>query len=355
MKVLILGTESDDCLGSVTRYCKEAFAKFGHAVRVFDVCKSQYLRSRELSRIKGSIKKVLPFPHKIKLVRLLEKMRRNKSLIESVFEFEPDIVFAINGEEISVSAICKIRKRMKVKFVNWFIDPLTSRFHRKLAETVSGAYDYFFSINSPEINRRVKLSSPCVAWFPMACYPPLHREMELSREELAMYGSDVCFVGTVNAEREKILEKLLDFDLKVWCPPKHAGGRIIKPRSKLAPYYQGRGAYAEELSRVYNAAKVIVDIQVPRIKPLYATTLRPFEVGGCGGFLICDNSPVIAKLYRIGEEIVCYDNEEELHGKTRYYLEHPAERRMIAQRCHERTYSEHTYEHRISKMLELIV
>ena len=46
--------------------------------------------------------------------------------------------------------------------------------------------------------------------------------------------------------------------------------------------------------------------------------------------------------YKLGEEIVVYEDNEDLLRKVKYYLAHPKEREEIARRGYERTIREHS-------------
>jgi spore maturation protein CgeB len=355
MRVLLLGAHGNDCLGSITQYCHKAFLKLGCEVKLFDLRQSQYLRTPGLINLREKIKNKLPFStRQIKIVDFLEKLRMNRILFATALDFRPQLIFTLNGERIGLKTLSKLHKHLKAKLVNWYIDPLTSPYHRRLVEVISDFYDYFFIIDSLEIRNLVEISTPNVFWLPMACDPEVHTKIDLTEEEQKAYGSDVCFVGTITPVRERILETLLDFDLKIWGPPNNPYGRWLKKNSKLKNYYQGRAAFGEELIKIYNAVKINLEIHSQHGKPIYSSTMRVFEVTGCGGFLLADYSPVHSQLYHITEEIICYYNEKDLKEKIRYYLNNFFQRQTIAQRGREHTYKEHTYLQRISKVLELI-
>lgn len=67
-----------------------------------------------------------------------------------------------------------------------------------------------------------------------------------------------------------------------------------------------------------------------------ALNQRVFDVPATGAFLLTDYSPELEEHYRIGEEIVCFGNVEELKEKARYYLAHDAEREAIARNGYEK-------------------
>jgi len=84
-------------------------------------------------------------------------------------------------------------------------------------------------------------------------------------------------------------------------------------------------------------------------KPGYAVNERLFWICGAGGFQLADENPIIRDFY--DEDEVPMATAEEFKEKFKYYLAHPEERKKIAKKAHERTLREHTYEHRITKIL----
>jgi spore maturation protein CgeB len=79
---------------------------------------------------------------------------------------------------------------------------------------------------------------------------------------------------------------------------------------------------------------------------------RTFEVPGAGGFLLTEVAPELERFFAIGTEIVAFASPGELVERARYYLVNPDERDAIARAGHARTIAEHTYEQRISQILE---
>jgi spore maturation protein CgeB len=88
-------------------------------------------------------------------------------------------------------------------------------------------------------------------------------------------------------------------------------------------------------------------------KDFYLTP-RVFEVSACGTFILTEQNSGFKELYKIGEELVCYSNLDEMINLVHYYLEHPDEREEIAQRAQKRTYQDHTFEKRFSHILSQI-
>lgn len=82
--------------------------------------------------------------------------------------------------------------------------------------------------------------------------------------------------------------------------------------------------------------------------------LRCFDVMGSGGFLLTNYQEECVELFEPDHELVIYYNIDELEDKVKYYLQHETERVRIAEKGFERVQAEHTYRHRINRMLEII-
>jgi spore maturation protein CgeB len=79
---------------------------------------------------------------------------------------------------------------------------------------------------------------------------------------------------------------------------------------------------------------------------------RTFEVPGAGGFLLTEVASGLERYFKIGSEVATFASPGELVDKVHYYLARPDERDAIAHAGHMRATAEHTYEQRISEVLE---
>jgi spore maturation protein CgeB len=81
---------------------------------------------------------------------------------------------------------------------------------------------------------------------------------------------------------------------------------------------------------------------------------RIFEVPGYGGFLLTEPAEDLGRYFVTGKEIETFASADELAGKIRHYLDHPAERDAIATTGHDRVRREHTYESRFQDLLKRV-
>ncbi|MFQ5961913.1 MAG: glycosyltransferase [Candidatus Methylomirabilales bacterium] len=303
---------------------------------------------------RGTARALLPFYDR--LSSLLNAGTVSGRLFAECRKFRPDILLVIKGANLRASVLGRIRRRVKPLLVNWYGDSLLTPGAGEFVERDSGVYDFFFIIDDKRALERVKVRSRHVATLPFACDPEFHRPPLLTAEERAAYGSPVAFVGTVVPSREKALGAVRDFGLKIWGPPRNPWGTWDPNRSPLGSHWQGRPAWGEETVEIYAASDIILDIHIlfGEPVPICNVTARVFEVSACGGFLLTNACDQLERLYAVGTEMVCYDSLEELRRLIAHYLAHPEERREIAAQAQRRARQEHTFKHRLGRMLELV-
>lgn len=90
--------------------------------------------------------------------------------------------------------------------------------------------------------------------------------------------------------------------------------------------------------------------------PAAGVGVRPFEVTGCGRFLLTSDARAeIHRLWAPGEVgIYRHGDPADLARQIRYYIDHPEEREEAAQAAHQRTVREHTYPVRVRRLLEIV-
>ena len=79
---------------------------------------------------------------------------------------------------------------------------------------------------------------------------------------------------------------------------------------------------------------------------------RTFETTGCGTFRLTNYSQNLEKLFKIGEEIVVYENIKDLDEKIYYYLNNPIERKKIENAGYLRSKKDHTFLERVKTIIE---
>ena len=78
---------------------------------------------------------------------------------------------------------------------------------------------------------------------------------------------------------------------------------------------------------------------------------RDFEVLSCGGLYLTTFDWELARAFRVGEEVLCYQNIWDCVEQIKYYLRNPEEARQIANAGRERILKEHTWTNRMATLL----
>lgn len=161
---------------------------------------------------------------------------------------------------------------------------------------------------------------------------------------------EMVLVGGHNPRREQFVGRLLDLPLEIYGKwgKQTRGNRALKER------VVSRGVWGEELLRVYNTSKIVLNITNWDPARYVALNQRVFDVPATGAFLLTDYSPELEEHYRIGEEIACYREVEDLREKARYYLAHDPERSAIAARGYARALTLPTIRDRMQAVIRRV-
>ncbi|MFK7927749.1 MAG: glycosyltransferase [Myxococcota bacterium] len=113
--------------------------------------------------------------------------------------------------------------------------------------------------------------------------------------------------------------------------------------------YRGWAGHFDELTRIYSAARVHVD--VGRLYQLDIVPMRIFDVIAAGGFVVAQHSEALAELLTPGVEVVTWKTPSELAEKVARYLADEGARKRVVQAGRARIVREHTIAHRVRHML----
>jgi spore maturation protein CgeB len=109
--------------------------------------------------------------------------------------------------------------------------------------------------------------------------------------------------------------------------------------------------YYKIMPLIFRYSKINLNMTLRTIKS--GIPLRVFDILGAGGFLITNYQSDIANYFDIGEDLVCYESEEDLVEKVGYYLEHEEERKRIAENGYRKVKQFHNYEVRLNEIFRI--
>lgn len=107
-----------------------------------------------------------------------------------------------------------------------------------------------------------------------------------------------------------------------------------------------------EMPLIFHCSGINLNITLRAIQT--GLSLRIFDVLACGGFLLTNYQSELPSMYELQNEVETFCSKEELLDKIRYYLAHDTERNKIAANGFRRTLQEHTWSHRLTKMIQIL-
>jgi spore maturation protein CgeB len=333
MKILFSGYHNPKFL-TITEYMERAIEALGHELLIFD--DRQHI-------VPGRVRQRIKWFHQFDLNHI------NNKIVSLAVEKKPDIAIITGGHRIAASTV-RALKNNNIYTMLWTIDaPLN---FQPIID-VAPLYDHIFCQGTEAIELLDQEGIQGAQWLPMACDPHEHRPVELSAEEKEHYGNDVVFVGSYYPGRAEFFERLVNFDLGIWGP----GWEKLESKSKLRKCIKGFHTPPSEWLKIYSASKIVLvtHYQDPEKRfPVYQASPKIFEAMACGTFTVSDNQRDVFSLFKAGEHLIRFDNPGELVEKIKHYLDHSEERERIALQGREEVLKNHTYEHRIKKLLSVV-
>ena len=261
-----------------------------------------------------------------------------------------DLIIFFKGEFVRKELLKKIRASQGAKIINIFHDnPL---FYYIPYDAIA-EYDHFFVKDTYVLSELEKAGFVNCHYLPQGCSPRYHKKVKasgLSSADRKRYSADISIIGSIYPHRQKILENLEGYDLKIW-------GKGIWPEvdrtSWILKKHQHEIVNGLEKSRVIACSKINLNTHNHQ-NDIFGTNSRTSEICICGGFQIVGYKKDIEKMYRIGKELVTFKTGIELKEKVDYYLKHPKERERIAQAGYRRAFKEHTYYSRVKEILKIL-
>ena len=330
MRVLLIASEPG--LDSMEKHTLMALKNLGHEVAHFNTQKLTGFGKRMNNAAFSLLRLTIREPERIS----------EKSLLRLVGETAPDLIIVLLGNNVSPKTILAIRKQWQGKIVAWCQDQLVNLGRQYL---IGAEYDHIFVKDHYVMDFLSNMvGHPSVHYLPEACNPAIHRTLVASPEEARDYACDISTFGSLYYYRQAVLENLLAYDLKVWGP---VPDWLVR---KLGMRHLGRSIFEDEKCKAISVTKITLNTL--HYGEIASLNCRAFEVAGCGGFQLMSYSSAAAAHFVPDQELVMYRNRKEMIEKIDHYLARPEKRRAIAAAGQARAHHEHTYEKRLSQLIE---
>ena len=214
------------------------------------------------------------------------------------------------------------------------MEPKLDPYTRGYLEALIRAQSEIYGANFIESSLNEKAISGMKAALPMDTFSDGVESIEY------LYGQYVIDREITARERTDLLSALADkYPLTVYT-----GSECVIPNALMKKPID----HLEESPVVMNRSKINLNISLRSIKS--GMPLRIFEIMGSGGFLMTNYQADLMDCFIPGEDLVYYEDREDLIDKCGYYLEHEDERREIAENGLRKIKEAHTFEHRVREM-----
>lgn len=350
MKIFLVSDNKSE--ESTFYFVDKALRRLGHQTRTFYWWPKLSTTIGGASRFK-SLKFLL-----IRKIPYLYSYRCNRAarqLLAGVHEYRPDFVMVSKGDSIPPWVVKEIS--IVAPVANWFPDALFNIENDQVFQGIAN-YDFFFVKDRYLQKQLEKAGFQNIHYLPQSFDPGSHVKAErLTGRQRKQYECDIAFLGSQYQYRTRLIKELLKhgYHIKIWG----AGWNMLGSEYEdVKRCWMGRVAIGEEKKRVFRGAKIIMNEQ--HYSEVLGVNKRTYELAGAGVFQLTGKSTMLPghsgleELFSPGEEIICFEDFDDLLKKIDYYLADEAERKRISANALKRAHAEHTYEHRMKKLLSIL-
>lgn len=254
----------------------------------------------------------------------------NLRLVKTVEDLRPELMLTVHMEyELWLETLDLIRTKWSVATVSWAADDSwkyreVSRFVGPHYDAMTTTYDYRLADYRADGIDQVLLTQ----WAADSRWLGEPRAAADCRYA-------VSFVGAAHGDRRQQIEALAGHGIEVVC---------------FGHGWPEGPVESEDVPRIVRDS--VISLNFANSRGENQIKARTFEVPGAGGFLLTGKVRGLDRYYRPGQEVAVYDGVDDLVEQIRYFLSHPEQRDRIARAGFERTRAEHTYEQRLSEVLD---
>ena len=227
----------------------------------------------------------------------------NSFILGRFREVQPDVVFIMNGEILYGSTLDAFRASAKVAL--WFFDT------RDRLPSAHGHIDHadaLFCYEQTDVDWYA--SQGKTAYFlPQACDTDTYRPLSLPKD------IDILFVGNLytSPRRMQIMQQVVghypDCHIEVWGLYKPWYKGIVRWLFREhRDIYKNRTVPPEQVNRLYNRARVVLNIHSEQQKD--GANPRTFEIFGSGAWQVCDANPYIEHMFSADEMGIFHSVDE---------------------------------------------
>lgn len=282
----------------------------------------------------------------IKFIKKYDEYLFRKLAIK-IIESDPELVVCVYRfiNPICIKLIKQALPNVKVIHVN--PDALTTFEYQQI---FASPYDAYFT-KDPFIVDFMKNKMGLNAFYlPEAFNPRVHIMPNVDREEHEKKTDiDVVAFGTMYPYRDNMVGQLIKsgIDVSLFGTPNK---RFSKP--EIDKNFKNEFITGDRKSEILYGSKIVFNNF--HYAEIESANVKFFEISGVGGFQLCDYKPILREYSVIPVEQFTFKSIGEAIELIQYYLDKPELRHGMALKQYNHFALNHTYEHRINQLLQLI-
>ena len=267
----------------------------------------------------------------------------NREILAEAGRLRPHLLFVFKGNYLTAETLRLVKARGAVA-INFFPDTSVMADGRYIPEALP-FYDWVFTTKTfglPDMERHLGLRN--ASFLPHAFDPEVHAPLALDQMDVDRYASDVSFIGTWSAKKERLLLQLSDalpeVRLRVW------GAQWEKASNRMRRIAEHQVVLGTEYAKCIRGSRINLGLLVearPGASSGDLITARTFEIPASGGFMLHERNEEVSRYFVEGRECAMFSGANELVDQVRHYLANEDERRKIADlgrlRCVQSGYS----------------
>lgn len=285
-------------------------------------------RSRLVDRTAGLARQALP--------RLDE--RAQDRIVQAALEAECEIV--INLDAYLVPRIVTRLRNSGARVAFWFPDHVAN-LGRQLM--LLAPYDAIF-FKEPFLTDRLRamLGLP-VYYLPQACNPRWHRPV-------AQAGTEPYLViaGNMYPSRVRLLDRLIAKGIPLRLYGSGFPRWIGETACRAA--HTGRYVAREDKARIFRSAAGVLNTM--NLAEVSGVNARLFEAAGCGAAVLTDFRSTVPELFAVGKEVLVFHDFDDLVEQATRLLSERDLTARLGDAATQRAHRDHTYDLRLTTILE---
>jgi len=208
---------------------------------------------------------------------------------------------------------------------------------------IASDYDALFIKDPSFVQRLAQVYGLPAVYMPEACNPKWHHPIGQPGQE-----PYIVVVGNLYPTRARLLQRLHD----VGIPLQLYGTDFPRwyDAGQLAQLFTHSFVTREAKSRVFREARGVLNNLHPA--EMNSVNARLFEATAAGGAVLCENRDILQDLFAVNKEVLVFSTFDELVDHCHSLLDDPDLTRTIGDAATARANAQHTYEIRLTAILE---